>query len=261
MYTQMRFYLILPKGRTGVTCMQYFKILLRPKKQIVSVEYCERLIWESFNILRKNGQVYETFQVVRDEGAYAVYVIMPSEDALDLAFCTEETVSAVKDLAAIFLLEVVALGEVISCESSCGCEASSWYMLYTDLGTEESPLVCGDCGKPVPLYKLPAILDKEGQSNFINWQDQFKALQRLDVYNYAHEMTEDAIYNPQSRINKMGRALCRALEKAKSIPVFYHLEQKRSAGAACPVCGREWSRTANTDISTNLCTFCRIAVG
>ena len=241
--------------------MEYFKIALRPKKQLVSVAYCEGLILESFNILRKNGQVYEGFQVVREDTAYAVYVIMPDKDALDLAFCTEETVNAVKDLAAIFLLEVIPLGEVISCESSCTCEASTWYMLYTDLSTAESPLVCGDCGKPVPLYKLPAILDKEGQSNFINWQDQFKALQSLDVYNYAHEMTEDAIYNPQSRSNKMGRALCRTLEKAKSVPVFYHLEQKRTAGDACPVCGKAWSRTANEEISAKLCTFCRIAVG
>lgn len=241
--------------------MEYFKILLRPKKQIVNVDYCEELIWGSFNILRKNGQVYEAFQVVREASAYAVYVIMPGPDALDLAFCTEETINAVKDLAAIFFLEVISLGELISCESSCTCEAPSWYMLYTDLSTEESPLICGDCGKPVPLYKLPAILDKEGQSNFINWQDQFKLLQRLDGYNYAHEMTEDAIYNPASRINKMGRALCRALEKHESVPVFYHLEQKRAAGDCCPICGREWSRTANEDISANLCTFCRIAVG
>ena len=35
--------------------MEYFKIALRPKKQLVSVAYCEGLIWESFNILRKNG--------------------------------------------------------------------------------------------------------------------------------------------------------------------------------------------------------------
>ena len=240
--------------------MQYFKILLRPKKQLVHVDYCEQLISESFNILRKNGQVYEGFQVVREEDAYAVYIIMPGEDALDLAFCTEETVEAVKNLAAIFLLEIIPLGEVISCESSCGCAAPSWYMLYTDLDTSVSPVVCGDCGKPVPLYKLPAILDKEGQSNFIGWQDQFKALQRLDGYNYAAEMTEDALYNPQSRINKMGRALCRAMEKAKSVPVFYHLELKREAAGACPVCGREWSRTPNADIASKLCTFCRIAV-
>ena len=77
--------------------------------------------------------------------------------------------------------------------------------------------------------KLPAILDKDGQSELLNWQDQFKALQRLDMYNYAHDMTSAEIFTPSSRINKMGRALCRAIERAKSVPVFYHLEQKKAA--------------------------------
>ena len=239
--------------------MEYFKIALRPHKALVNAEYCETLIWESFNALRKNGQVYENFQVVGEEGAYAVYVIMPGADALDLGFCTEESVEIVKKLAAIFSLKIISLGEAVTCEGSCECAASCWYMLYSDLATEESPVVCGDCGKSVPLYKLPAVLDKEGQSNFLNWQDQFKSLQKLDVYNYTSDFTTAEIYTPTSRINKMGRALCRALEKAKSVPVFYHLEVKK-AGDVCPICGREWSRTANNEISSKLCTFCRIAV-
>ena len=241
--------------------MEYFKITLRPHKALKNTTYCESLIWESFNILRKTGQVYENFQVVSEPDAYAVYVIMPGADALDLAFCSEESVETVKKLAAIFSLKVESLGPAITSEDSCACEASTWYMLYTDLTTDVSPVVCGDCGKPVPLYRLPAILDKEGQSNFLNWQDQFKALQQLDMHNYNHEMTSREIYEPTSRINKMGRALCRATEGAKKVPVFYHMELRRDADAVCPLCGREWSRTANEDISAKLCTFCRLAVG
>ena len=241
--------------------MEYFKIALRPHKALVNAEYCESLIWESFNALRKNGQVYENFQVVGEDGAYAVYVIMPGADALDLGFCTEESVEIVKKLAAIFSLKVISLGEAVTCEPSCECEAPSWYMMYSDLSTEESPIVCGDCGKSVPLYKLPAVLDKEGQSNFLNWQDQFKSIQKLDIYNYASDFTTAEIYTPTSRINKMGRALCRATEGAKKVPVFYHMELRRDADAVCPLCGREWSRTANEDISAKLCTFCRLAVG
>ena len=241
--------------------MEYFKISLRPHKAIVNTEYCEELIFESFNVLRKTGQVYENFCIVRDGGAYAVYVIMPGADALNLEFCTEESVDIIKKLAVIFSLKVESVGDAITCESSCECAAPSWYMLYTDLATEESPVVCGDCGKPVPLYKLPAILDKEGQSNLINWQDQFKALQKLDMYNYAHDFTAAEMLEPTSRINKMGRALCRAMEKATTVPVFYHMERNmQKAADVCPICGREWSRTANEDISQKLCTFCRIAV-
>ncbi len=240
--------------------MQYFKITLRPHKVMKNAAYCEELITESFHILRKTGQVYEGFRIVAEEGAYGVYVIMPSEDSLDLRFCSEETLDAVKKLAVIFSLEVKALGNVVNCEDSCTCEAPTWYMLYTDIDMQESPMICGDCGKPYPLYKLPAVLDKEGQNRFLAWQDQSRALHQLDVGNYSTEFTEGEIYNPSSRINKMGRALCRAIEGAKSVPVFYHLEQKK-ASAACPLCGKEWSRTANTDISTSLCTFCRVAVG
>ncbi len=240
--------------------MEYFKVSLRPHKTVKNAAYCESLIWESFNVLRKTGQVYESFHVVAEGGAYAVYVIMPGADALSLDFCSDESVEIIRKLAAIFSLKVETLGAAVTCEDSCDCAAPSWYMLYTDLATEESPVVCGDCGKPVPLYKLPAIPDKEGQSNFLNWQDQFKAIQKLDIYNYNDGFTDGEIYAPDSRINKMGRALCRAMEKGKKVPVFYHMEMKKGVGAVCPLCGREWSRTANEAISGKLCTFCRIAV-
>lgn len=241
--------------------MEYFKISLRPHKKLVNAEYCESLIWESFNILRKTGQVYENFQVVSEGEAYAVYVIMPGADALGLEFCTEESVEIIRKLAVIFSLKVEPVGKSVTCEDSCTCAAPTWYMMYSDLATEVSPLVCGDCGKPVPLYKLPAVLDKEGQSNFLNWQDQMKAIQRLDMYNYAHDFTSAEVTSPSSRINKMGRALCRAMEKAKSVPVFYHLERNTQTPAdVCPICGREWSRTANEEISGKLCTFCRVAI-
>lgn len=241
--------------------MEYFKISLRPRKMMKDPAYCEGLIWESFNILRKTGQVYENFQVLAEPDGYAVYVIMPGADALDLAFCSPETLGSIQKLAAIFFLKVESLGTVLTCEDSCCCEASTWYLLRADLVSEESPVTCGDCGKPVPLYKLPAILDKEGQSHFLNWQDQYRALQRLDVQNYAHEYTTQELYDPASRINRMGLSLCKALEKAKKVPVFYRLEQKRGVEPKCPVCGREWSDTANEEISSHLCTFCRIAIG
>ncbi len=242
--------------------MEYFKISLRPHKTIVNTDYCEELIYESFNVLRKTGHVYENFYIVREaSGNYAVYVIMPGADALDLEFCTEEAVDIIKKLAVIFSLKVESVGAAVTCENSCTCADPSWYMLYSDLLTEESPVICGDCGKPVPLYKLPAILDKDGQSNLLNWQDQLKSFQKLDMYNYAHDYTSGELQNPASRLNKMGRALCRAMEKAKSVPVFYHLERNiRDASEVCPLCGREWSRTANEEITSKLCTFCRIAV-
>ncbi len=241
--------------------MEYFKISLRPHKAIVNAEYCESLIYESFNILRKTGQVYENFQVVREAGQYAVYVIMPGADALNLEFCSDESVEYVRRLAAIFALKVESLGACITCEDSCTCEKSSWYMLYTDFGTPESPLICGDCGKPVPIYKLPEIPDAEGQSRILNWQEQFQAMQKLGMFNYDTAYTDAQLYGAATRLNKMGRSLCKTLEKATSIPVFYHLEQnKAEKGAACPICGSEWSRTANAELAGNLCTHCRIAV-
>ena len=240
--------------------MEYFKVSLRPHKAVKNTGYCESLIWESFDVLRKAGQVYENFHVVAEDGAYAVYVIMPDADALDLNYCADEAVAIITKLAAIFSLKVESLGTSVTCEDSCECAAPTWYMLYTDLSTEESPVVCGDCGKPVPLYKIPKILDKEGQSNFLNWQEQLKAIQKLDIQNYNPTFTDAEIYSRDSRINKMGRSLCRALEKAKAVPVFYHMELKKGADASCPVCGREWSPSANEQVAGRICTFCRIAV-
>ncbi len=241
--------------------MEYFKITLKPHKAVKNADYVESLIWESFSALQKTGQVYDHFQIVRETASYAVYVIMPGADSLNLEFCSDETVESVKKLAAIFSLRVDSLGTTITCDDSCLCEAPTWYMLYTDMAMQESPIVCGDCGKPVPVYKLPTIADGEGRSVLLAWQEQFRAIQTLDMDNYNAEFTAAEIYTPASRLNKMGRGLCRALEKAKEVPVFYHMEQtKAAASETCPVCGNAWSRTANPEVAGKLCTFCRLAV-
>ncbi len=238
--------------------MEYFKISLRPHKKIVNVDYCEGLIWESFDVLSKTGQVYPNFQVVNEgDSRYAVYLLMPGADALDFKYCSEDTVAAVEKLAGIFSLRIESVGSCITCEDSCVCEAPSWYSLYTDMMAEESPVLCGDCGKPVPLYKLPMILDNEGRSVFLNWQEQFKAMQKLDVYNYSAELEKD-VYDPSSRLNKTARGLCRALEKAKNVPVFCHMERARATGNACPVCGNEMAPFAGEGISGLACEGCRV---
>ncbi len=238
--------------------MEYFKISLRPHKKIVNVDYCEGLIWESFDVLSKTGQVYPNFQVVREENStYAVYILMPGPDALDFKYCSEETVAAVERLAGIFSLRIESTGNCITCEDSCTCEAPSWYSLYTDMMAEESPVLCGDCGKPVPLYKLPMICDKEGRSVFLNWQDEFKALQKLDAHNYSSEL-EGELHNADSRLNKTARGLCRALEKAKNVPVFCHMERARSRGDNCPACGNPMVKFEGEATSGLACEACRI---
>lgn len=242
--------------------MEYFKISLRPRKMMKDPAYCEGLIWESFSILRKTGQVYDNFQVIAEKDGFAVYIIMPGADSLDYKYCSPETLESVKKLAAIFFLEIESLGTVVGCEDACTCESSLCYILATDVAMLESPVLCGNCEKPVPLCKLPGILDKEGQSQFLNWQDQYRALLQLDVANYAPAYTEKELRDPASRINKMGKKLCQALSNAKKLPVFYRLERQRGTMEVCPGCGRNWAETHDLGITTrfNLCAYCYLAV-
>ena len=49
-------------------------------------------------------------------------------------------------------------------------------MLYTDFTSNESPIVCGDCGHGIPLYKVQHIMGEEGHFSILSWQKYIKAL-------------------------------------------------------------------------------------
>ena len=158
-----------------------------------------------------------------------------------------------------FEIKTEYIGENINFEESCSCNSPSWYMLYTDWTLAESPIVCGDCGKEVPLYKLPYITNRDEHFDFVSWQSAYKSIVQLWMYCLSDRFTFRQLHSPDSQLSKIGRELCSDLEQVTKKPVYYYLFNHRHSKSICPVCGKDWNLPSDEKSFIDYkCEACRL---
>jgi predicted nucleic acid-binding Zn ribbon protein len=136
-------------------------------------------------------------------------------------------------------------------EGTCQCNASPFYILITSYITIYSPVVCGSCNQPVPLYRLPRYND-HGYMHILSWETNYKACDDLQMNGEVGERWAlKQMQDPASPLSRQGRAICRNLEKLTGIPTYYYLHNYKylrgdQRKIPCPVCKQPW------DLSTSL---------
>ena len=213
------------------------------------------MIDDYFSTLNNNGQVISGFELYTDNtGVIYLTTVLPREDSLCDNNNNEYVKERLKDLQEVFEIEFVMEGSNFEYHTSCLCKKSSWCFLYNEGNDGESPLVCGDCHKPIPLYEVPYILGEKEHRPILNWWAAKNAMDTLWVYGlwdrFAYGQT--ALYN--SKLNREGRKICKALEKVLGVPVYYFIYYMSDdcedsiipkglpnrKPAVCPQCNGEW---------------------
>jgi predicted nucleic acid-binding Zn ribbon protein len=136
-------------------------------------------------------------------------VTIPAADSLDES---HHTSYIRRDIARFREIEVNGpyfglIGEGVA-DEVCVCLSSSSYLLYTDYVTLASPLRCGDCGEPVPLYRIPPTYEDE-YYNVISWQSDYQSCDslRMNCRTLERAATRQ-LSDPASSLSHQGRALC-----------------------------------------------------
>ena len=75
------------------------------------------------------------YELVTQKDSFYVFATIPEEDALDESFNSVYTNKYLNDIN----IEFEVLGYNVNYDECCSCKKSSWYMLYTDFTTDESP--------------------------------------------------------------------------------------------------------------------------
>jgi predicted nucleic acid-binding Zn ribbon protein len=139
------------------------------------------------------------------------------------------------------------------------------YMLYTDWADEESPVVCGKCGKSVPLYKLPYLRVEGTNGRFedehfstLSWKDMYRAVDKLWMACLSDRFTFRQMHSLDSVLSKKGRYICKEFEQLTGIPFYYYLFHSSKTPAKCPSCGREWKLTGEKTFIDYKCDECRL---
>lgn len=201
------------------------------------------------SVLRKNGQVLGNSWPLAIYGRTLIaYVSLPTKTSLTSKHYNKYVRDARKALHKLcgtgFKATIVGIDPQSA--SPCQCRHRDSLILYTDYLCMESPLRCGSCFGPIPLYWLPTGTDGK-YWRILAWQSDYAACDGLQMRTDTGEafgMRE--LSRHDSKLSQTGRTLTREVEHATAIPAYYYLHKSlgRSARSEClrmcPACGKQW---------------------
>lgn len=194
----------------------------------------------------KNGQVYSWHTGLTESGVRVVASI-PEEDALSPEFNNQYAARELGKLAECGTTPVVSIiGRDPDEATACACIQRSSLILFTTYLSEASPVRCGDCFHPVPLYRLPHTRDHE-HLELLQWAADYRACDTLQMHCTTGErFGETQMSASNSALSRGGRRIAAKLSELTGVPVYYFLYKARGVSGnterkrTCPDCRGAW---------------------
>ena len=131
-----------------------------------------------------------------------------------------------------------------SYKTPCICKKSDFFILfgYTSI---DSPLNCGTCGKPVPLYRLPVYYDY-GYMPILSWETNYISCDSLQMNcEVGERWALNQMQDLKSQLSRQGLKICKKIEELTSIPTYYYLFNYNkfkgdNLSRPCPNCNKKW---------------------
>ena len=216
-----------------------------PQVQLTAFENLLGALYWDGHIL---GKEYRTILLPTE---CVLYAFIPAHDALDEPTWNTYISAFMAKLAGAGLSSpaVSILGKAEEVSSACDCLHSSWLILYTNLFEIHSPLKCGDCFRPVPLYRLPRLNHGEFY-DVLGWATSYKSCDSLWLGSSTGEQFGSReLSRIDSSLSRRGLKICAELEAKTGKPVYYCLwhyygrSDKLERARKCPKCGLQWLLT------------------
>jgi predicted nucleic acid-binding Zn ribbon protein len=202
--------------------------------------------------LLHNGQIAgEYTPIAKVKGGYVVVASLPEAGALGERVGNKWVRRSLRELVAAGVARpvVTLLGCDPEASRPCRCRKRPFLILFTTFMHDDSPVRCGTCFGPIPLYRLPATSESGNYQDLLWWRDTYQSIDWLFIGTGPGErFAHDQLARFDSQLSKDGRELARKLEKKVRVPVYYYLSKHfgRSDEAErkrrCPSCGRAWLR-------------------
>jgi predicted nucleic acid-binding Zn ribbon protein len=207
----------------------------------------EGKLWHLLGLLHDTRQIVESNPVLVQCGSrILVQVTIPEADSLTRK--TTGYVQAVwQDIERLTgeKISIRDVGERVDSETSLAPQTSSFYVL---IFRSYTPLLCGDSGAPIPLYRIPPTDDDGRAYDSIRfWENCYERLHGLWLGSgvgeaYALRQMQDH----NSELSRQGRQLCARIEELTGTPTYYHLfnyrswSRKADRARLCPETGMPW---------------------
>jgi len=194
--------------------------------------------------LINNGQLIDQhWNLIEEADSVRLYCIAPEQDSLDQKYYNEYCKEYFSKVLNISFREPEhrLMGHTIGLTDSCTCSNSSYYILFTTFLAESTPISCGDCNLPVPLYKLPVINDEKDFYSVLYWQKTYQSCDTLYILSDTGErFGHRQISRINSSLSKLGLEICKEMAMMSQKPFYYFLHTYKQK-KVCPKCGHDWA--------------------
>ncbi len=194
----------------------------------------------------KNGQIIGSeYPMIEQDNKIIAFVNIAEENSLEEKYhnkYVKEEFDKLGDRLAIHIL-----GKKPNSFDTCQCKDNQQRQFLLLYSTFLSPISCGTCELPVPLYKLPKIDDCfDDYFDILSWQRNYNAYDRLQISCITEDFCLQQLGDINSEISTIGLEICQNMAKSCGIPVYYYLYKYYGESLAseqhrkCPSCNGDW---------------------
>jgi len=238
------------------------KIIFKPK--ITDEEEISENICDILSMLYQNGQILNEWIVEKQELQYIANVITTDDDSLDSKYYNCYILKKLD----YFDIDIEIICDDPMSFDSCHCDEHSYYILFVDPNDKSSPIICGNCGKEIPLIRIPYLYNEKEHYSILHFQRMYEAVFNLWLDTLSDRFTKRQVVDHNSQLNKTGMDICTELEKLTNKPVYYFLlnpigglyqfEKNNKELDFCPKCGGNFTKINHAYID-KICHTCRLA--
>ncbi|MBI3829041.1 MAG: DUF2310 family Zn-ribbon-containing protein [Planctomycetes bacterium] len=174
---------------------------------------------------------------------------IPEFKALQFSNWNKWAKKRLKELKALgkSAIKTRVMGRIHSSPGACKHRRPSSYILFTTFNDNDSPLCCGDCFCPIPLYKIPPTLNNE-YSDIVSWCADYRNCDSLQMNCSTGERFGIREMSDLKRsLSKRGLDISKRIRKLTGKPTYYYLFRVTLGKAnvkelrrKCPKCGGAW---------------------
>ncbi len=189
----------------------------------------------------------DSVPIARTEDDFRIYIITPEADALSAENFGQQLQSLLAAFGGAGLgpPAAVIIGDDPGTTQCCNCGVWSFIILYASFLDDEPPLRCGNCFRPVPLYRIPDS-DPDLRAEIADWADDYRSCDRFWIRSGVGErFGYDQISKYDSPLSREGMKLSERLSNVFRSSYYYLYRYKTRSEKAekarkCPICGSDW---------------------
>jgi len=227
------------------TAAIHFRLRARvdPDRALNALQHYLAALWQ-------NGQILGSpTPIARARAGYSVFANLPAMDSLNRRHANRHVRRALRALAGAGFKapKVQRLGADPEGIPACRCRRRPFLILFTTFFHEDSPVRCGACFQPIPLYVFPATGYGGDHYDILRWMSTYQAVDWLWIGSGAGEQFgHDQMARHDSPLSKDGRDVAKTLARVSRRPVFYRLTKalarsyRQERARKCPSCGGRW---------------------